>query len=166
MSAVLFEPCDIDTMTGRFTLQELRAEKHAAEIHLNTSEYYRGSEYDDGYQSYWEQYLELVNVSIEALRQQQPAPAKHTGNRLDAADVKAKNDIVSVIERYTALRKTGSRYSGKCPIHDDRAPSMTVYPETQSFHCYGCQAHGDIFDFIQAAERCDFRRAIEILGGA
>ncbi len=73
-------------------------------------------------------------------------------------------DIVEVVEGYTTLRKSGSNFSGKCPIHNDKTPSMVVYPDNQSWHCFGCNKGGDVIRFIQSVEGTDFKGAIAILG--
>lgn len=52
----------------------------------------------------------------------------------------------------------------QCPFHaGDRDASLKLY--SQDFHCFGCGAHGDIFDFVMKMERCDFKEAFEMLGG-
>ena len=54
----------------------------------------------------------------------------------------ARNDIVSVVSSYTPLQKKGSRHFGLCPFHNEKTPSFTVYPDSQSFYCFGCGASG------------------------
>ncbi len=78
--------------------------------------------------------------------------------------VKMNNPIIEVINKYTTLRKTGSTWVGKCPIHHEKEASLTVYPDEGKFHCYGCLAHGDVVDFIKAIESVDTSQALEILG--
>src|SRR5690606_6007088 len=62
------------------------------------------------------------------------------------------------------LRRQGQRLVGRCPFHEDRSPSLNLYPETQSFHCFGCGAGGDVIDFVRRAEGVGFREALERLG--
>ena len=81
-------------------------------------------------------------------------------------EVRARSRVESVIGSYVQLRKTGSRFSGLCPFHDDRKPSLVVYPASQSWYCFGCGAHGDVFDFVQTMENLSFREAVERLGTA
>ena len=71
----------------------------------------------------------------------------------------------AVIEQYTRLRKTGKNFVGRCPIHQEKHPSLMVYPDQQKFHCYGCNWHGDVIDFIMAVEDVDFRHAVGVLNG-
>ena len=50
-----------------------------------------------------------------------------------------------------------------CPIHKEKHPSMKIYKD--SFNCFSCGAHGDIFSFVQEMEKCDFKTAFMFLGG-
>lgn len=87
--------------------------------------------------------------------------------RLDPAVLKRCYPIDAVIRRAgVPLRRSGARLVGCCPFHEERTPSFTVYPDQASYHCYGCGAHGDIFSFIMAAERCSFAEAIARLTGS
>ena len=77
-------------------------------------------------------------------------------------EIKATTSMRDVVERY-GFRPNRAGFIN-CPFHDgDRTASLKIYPD--SFHCYGCGAHGDIFDFVRLAERCDFKTAFRILGG-
>jgi len=71
--------------------------------------------------------------------------------------------IENVVGRYVLIRKSGQAYFGRCPFHEDRHPSLVVYPKTQSFHCYGCQVHGDVFGFLMRAEGLSFPEALKVL---
>ena len=57
----------------------------------------------------------------------------------------------------------GSRYMGLCPFHDERTPSFSVDPVEKLYHCFGCEAGGDVFTFVQEKEGLDFAEAIESL---
>jgi DNA primase len=51
-------------------------------------------------------------------------------------------------------------------LHDDHAPSLTVYADSQTWHCFGaCNRGGDVIDFIMAVNGCDFKEAAALLGG-
>ncbi|MCC6626177.1 MAG: toprim domain-containing protein [Chloroflexi bacterium] len=63
------------------------------------------------------------------------------------------------------LRRSGVRLVGRCPFHDDRTPSFTVYPEQGTYHCFGCGAHGDVIAFVMTRERCGFAEAVARLAG-
>jgi DNA primase len=79
-------------------------------------------------------------------------------------EIKARVDLVNVVERYTPLRKAGSIYKGLCPFHTERTPSFVVYPHSQSWRCFGaCATGGDVFSFLQKKENLEFRDVLEML---
>jgi DNA primase len=76
--------------------------------------------------------------------------------------IKREFPIETVIEEYVPLRASGeSTLVGRCPFHQDRTPSLTVYPATGTFHCFGCRAHGDVISFVRAMEHLSFGEALE-----
>jgi DNA primase len=78
-------------------------------------------------------------------------------------DVKAAVDIVAVISGRTQLRKTGPRYVGRCPFHEERTPSFSVNPVEKFYYCFGCGAKGDVITFVRETEQLDFAGAVEWL---
>ena len=79
-------------------------------------------------------------------------------------DVVAAAEIVDVVSQRTALRRTsGSRYTGRCPFHEERTPSFSVNPVDKLYYCFGCGKGGDVVRFVQEAENLDFVGAIEWL---
>ncbi len=78
-------------------------------------------------------------------------------------DLCARCDIETVISSYVTLKRTGVNEKGLCPFHSERTPSFTVYPQTQSFYCFGCGAGGNVIDFLMRIENLDFRAAVESL---
>ena len=87
-------------------------------------------------------------------------------SHIDIDQLKRRNPIAEVVRRHgIELRGQGKRLTGRCPFHDDRTPSFCVYPETESFHCFGCGAAGDVIDFIRRTEGLGFREAVLRLGG-
>ena len=86
-----------------------------------------------------------------------------TRDEIDA--LRARHPIEHVIAAYVDLRPVGRLLQARCPLpgHDDPDPSFTVYPENQSFYCYGCNRGGDVFTFIKLVEQVNFREAIEKL---
>ncbi len=78
-------------------------------------------------------------------------------------DLCARCDIETVISSYVTLKRTGVNEKGLCPFHSERTPSFTVYPQTQSFYCFGCGAGGNVIDFLMRIENLDFRAAVENL---
>ena len=78
--------------------------------------------------------------------------------------VKAAADFVDVVSARTQLRKSGGRYSGRCPFHDERTPSFSVNAVDKLYYCFGCGAKGDLITFVRETEGLDFAGAIEWLG--
>jgi DNA primase len=77
--------------------------------------------------------------------------------------IKQSLPIEKVISEYAPLRPSGNKLVGLCPLHDDHNPSLTVYPATGTFRCYGCGKYGDVIDFIQEAEQMSFSQALDTL---
>ncbi len=78
-------------------------------------------------------------------------------------EIKSKNDIESVISAYVSLKRRGKNLIGLCPFHNEKTPSFTVYPESDSFYCYGCGKGGDQFTFVKLAENLDYIEAVKLL---
>ena len=73
-------------------------------------------------------------------------------------------DFVEVVSARTDLRRAGpSAYEGLCPFHDERTPSFGINPASKVYYCFGCQAKGDVFTFVQETEGVDFKEALELL---
>ncbi len=83
-----------------------------------------------------------------------------------AQTVKQQADIVKVIEGYIRLRKAGAQnYQGLCPFHKEKSPSFSVHAVRQFYHCFGCQASGDVFSFVAKIENVTFPEAVRIVAG-
>jgi DNA primase len=78
-------------------------------------------------------------------------------------EVKAAADIVAVVSARTQLRKTGARYMGRCPFHEERTPSFSVNAADKLYYCFGCGAKGDLITFVRETEQLDFAGAVEWL---
>jgi DNA primase len=73
-------------------------------------------------------------------------------------------DFVELVSARTELRRAGpARMEGLCPFHDERTPSFGIDPGQKVYHCFGCQASGDVFTFVQETEGVDFKGALELL---
>ena len=73
-------------------------------------------------------------------------------------------DFVELVGARTELRRAGpARYEGLCPFHEERTPSFGIDPAQKVYYCFGCQASGDVFTFVQETEGVDFRGALELL---
>jgi DNA primase len=77
--------------------------------------------------------------------------------------VKGAADMVDVVSGRTPLRKVGSRYTGRCPFHEERTPSFSVNAVDKLYYCFGCGAKGDLVRFVEETENLDFVGAIEWL---
>ncbi len=77
--------------------------------------------------------------------------------------VKENLSIVDVVSTYVRLEKSGAQFRARCPFHNERTPSFYVSPERKSYHCFGCQAHGDIFTFVEKIENIPFIESLKIL---
>jgi DNA primase len=71
--------------------------------------------------------------------------------------------MVEIVSAHTDLRRSGVRYTGLCPFHEERSPSFSVHAEEKLYHCFGCGVGGDVFDFVVAIESVDFPAAVELL---
>lgn len=77
--------------------------------------------------------------------------------------VKERVDIVQVVGQVVQLRRAGRTYKGLCPFHNERTPSFVVFPETQSYYCFGCGEAGDAATFLMKVRGLDFREALQTL---
>lgn len=78
-------------------------------------------------------------------------------------ELSARCDIVDIVSRYVALKKSGNNYFGLCPFHNEKTASFSVAPDKQIFHCFGCGAGGGPIRFIMNIEGLDFPDAVRFL---
>ena len=74
-----------------------------------------------------------------------------------------RNDIESLIGGYVSLKRAGTNLKGLCPFHSEKTPSFVVYPQDNSFYCFGCGIGGNAITFIRQIEHLDYPDAIEFL---
>ncbi len=77
--------------------------------------------------------------------------------------IKAKIDVAEEVGLVVALRKSGKSLQGLCPFHNERTPSFYVFPESQTWRCFGCNEGGDVFTFVEKQQGLDFRDALHYL---
>lgn len=75
-------------------------------------------------------------------------------------DIRSGVDLVALVGETVTLKKAGELYRGLCPFHDEKTGSFTVTPARGTWHCFGCEAHGDVFDWQQQRERQAFDEAV------
>lgn len=126
---------------------------------------------DDFSRWFWkEAYKYLVNPDfIEAVEQIArlerlkilTTDTKHSKNILNFEQKKevVKQTPILSLYPFRKLRKLGSRYTALCPFHNEKTASFVIYPDN-TFHCFGCQEHGDSIDFMKLIKRCSFKEAV------
>lgn len=108
-----------------------------------------------------ERHIRRLQHCLELLegRQLFSRPSDAPGH-IDTDALKERLDIADVISQWVGLRQSGNTYKGRCPFHNDRAPSFVVYPATKSWWCFACNEGGDVITFVQKIKNCSFREAI------
>ena len=76
-------------------------------------------------------------------------------------EIRIAVDIVDYINQFVPLRKVGKNYVGLCPFHTEKTPSFTVSPDKQLYHCFGCGAGGNVFNFVMQYEKVSFFEAVK-----
>lgn len=103
---------------------------------------------------------------IERLQKRIKDPSKKaldelTDNEIDTA---RSVSIVELAKGYISnLKKQGKNYSGCCPFHNDRTPSLVLYTDSNRFYCFGCLANGDAIAFAQQVLQLDFKATVTYL---
>ncbi len=78
-------------------------------------------------------------------------------------EIKSKINILDIVSNYIRVEKSGAQYKARCPFHHERTPSFYISPDRGTYHCFGCQAHGDIFGFVEGIEHIPFVEALKML---
>ena len=77
--------------------------------------------------------------------------------------LKQSCDMERIVSGYLPLKKKGRYLVGLCPFHSEKSPSFYVYPQNQSFYCFGCGAGGDVITFIRRIENLEYMEAVKLL---
>ena len=79
----------------------------------------------------------------------------------DVEKIKERLGIADVVGSYIKLEKAGSSFKSRCPFHNEKTPSFFISPTRNAYHCFGCEAGGDIFTFVEQFEGLDFSGALQ-----
>jgi DNA primase len=83
--------------------------------------------------------------------------------REDIERVRHATNIVELLEGVTTVKKRGRAFTAICPFHQEKTPSLSIDVGQGLFHCFGCQAGGDVFKFVQETQGLDFSESVEYL---
>jgi DNA primase len=115
-----------------------------------------------------EEFLKLLKTAPRLPKDQRIEPPKVGDLRLqpttdnEVEQLKQRITIEDLISRYVTLRRRGQSYVAQCPFHQDRNPSLVVYPQSETFYCFGCEAHGDALSFLMRIENLSFPEALKV----
>lgn len=92
------------------------------------------------------------------------APADHKSHDLDnAINIARQTSLVEIAGQDIRLRKTGKTYFGLCPLHAEHTPSFHIYTQDNRYYCFGCQAKGDVIDYVMRRQNLSFVEAVKAL---
>ncbi len=78
-------------------------------------------------------------------------------------ELRMRADIVQIVSSYVPLKKSGHRYTGLCPFHNEKTPSFSVDAQKQLYYCFGCKAGGSVIQFVMEIEHMNFQEAVQFL---
>ena len=152
----MFDGKDIGYLAGALSREQLLHEIHAAEVREGVARMWA----EDADVVYWR---EFGKVCQRALQEHKKGRSEPVTGRFSVKAMKEAHNIIDVISRYSNLRKTGKEYTGSCPFHEDKQPSLRVNEEKQLFYCFSCGRKGDVIDFIRQVENTDTKGAMALL---
>ena len=103
---------------------------------------------------YWMRLLQKVDISVEI--------AEKDGISQEDID-KARE--VPIEDLYDGRLRGVTRLAGVCPFHEEKTPSFTIFTNDNNFYCFGCNAHGDVIDYVMKLNKINFIEAIKQLNG-
>lgn len=154
----MFDEEDRDYLARHLSREQLLREIHAAEVWEGVARMWA----EDAGVIYWREFGSICQRALQEHKKSQPKPAK---GKSSVKAMKEAHNIIDVISRYSGLRKTGKGYTGSCPFHEDRQPSLRVSQEKQVFYCFSCGRKGDVIDFLGEIEGLDVKGACRFLAG-
>jgi hypothetical protein len=154
----MFDEEDISCLAGNLSREQLLLEIHNAEVQEGVSKTW--AEDNDAF--YWREFGKACRAALDIQKSREPQRAVRPG-QVSIAATKERTDIVEVVSHYTDLRNSGKEYTGCCPFHDDKHPSLRVNQEKQVFYCFSCGRKGDLLDFVTEAERITVKEACLLL---
>lgn len=83
--------------------------------------------------------------------------------RADLDGIRQQYPLGPIIGKVVKLRRTATGWKGLCPFHAEKSPSFHIDDNRRTYHCYGCAAHGSVFDWVMHVEGCDFAEAVRLL---
>ncbi len=132
----------------------------------------KNEELDNFSEWFWEKWI-IVNEGLELIENDRHI--KRLDQLLNISSGKKTKGHISEEEAQTALdfpierlatvelKKSGKSLTGNCPLHSDRTPSFYIYPETNSFYCFGCKQGGNAINFIRLLYGYSFKEAVKFI---
>src|SRR5882757_5511689 len=77
--------------------------------------------------------------------------------------VREATNLIDIIGQHVELKRSGNGFSGLCPFHGEKTASFSVSEDKQVYHCFGCKASGNIFEFVQQTQGLTFPETLEYL---
>lgn len=156
----MFDEEDINYLASHLPHEQLLREIRNADVREGVARMW--AENHDVY--YWQKFGKACKAALDVQKSWEPTRAVKPG-LISVKATKENNDIVDVVDRYTELKKVGKEYSGRCPFHDDKHPSLRVSQDKQVFYCFSCGRKGDVIDFLGEIEGLNVKEACLLLAG-
>lgn len=107
-----------------------------------------------------QKHIHFLGRCYDLLRGTRLFTPKLVKGRVDVETLKQRTNIADVISRDVELRPAGKTLKGRCPFHNDRTPSLVIYPDDGRWWCFACSEGGDVINYIQKIRQCSFREAV------
>ena len=165
LNETFFDSCDTYYLANTFGIHQLRYEIKQSEIKQAVDNALRTDDWPAYAPFPYGDYIACCKDAIRWQRDNVKQTVTPLPYHIDVDALKARLDIVAEVERHTELRRFGNRFTGCCPLHGEKHPSFIVYPDTQTWHCFGYNRGGDVISFIMLVEDVDFKGAVNNLAG-